>query len=82
MAHTNPIISKIKLPNSNVIYEICDKQAIHQDKIGIANGVAQLDSNGKVLASQLPSYDVPAITMAKIDEICGASIFAASEVEV
>ena len=56
MAHINPIISKIKLPNSNVIYEICDKQAIHQDKIGIANGVAQLDSNGRIPSSQLPSY--------------------------
>ena len=56
MAHTNPIISKIKLPNNGIIYEICDKQAIHQDKIGTANGIAQLDSNGRVPSSQLPSY--------------------------
>lgn len=31
MAHTNPIISKIKLPNSETPYDICDKDAIHQD---------------------------------------------------
>lgn len=56
MAHINPIISKIKLPNSDILYEVCDKQAIHQDEKGAANGIAELDVNGKVPTSQLPSY--------------------------
>lgn len=33
MAHTNHVISKIKLPSSETPYDICDKQAVHQDEI-------------------------------------------------
>lgn len=33
MAHANPVISKIKLPQSETPYEICDKDAVHQDDI-------------------------------------------------
>lgn len=29
MAHENPIISKIKLPQNETPYEICDKNAVH-----------------------------------------------------
>lgn len=29
MAHANPIISKIKLPQSETVYDICDKDAVH-----------------------------------------------------
>ena len=32
MAHEDPIISKIKLPNDEAIYDICDKNAIHKDE--------------------------------------------------
>ena len=31
MAHENPIISKIKLPQNETPYEICDKDAVHYD---------------------------------------------------
>lgn len=33
MAHTNPIISKVKLPGSELVYDIHDAQAIHQEEL-------------------------------------------------
>lgn len=33
MAHGKLIISKIKLPNEETPYEICDKDAVHVDDV-------------------------------------------------
>lgn len=38
------------------IYAIEDADAVHTSDIGTANGVAELDANGLVPSSQLPSY--------------------------
>ena len=38
------------------VYAVTDADAIHTSDVGVANGVAELDSNGKVPSSQLPSY--------------------------
>lgn len=38
------------------VYEVVDANAIHTSDVGVVNGVAELDSNGKVPSSQLPSF--------------------------
>ena len=38
------------------IYDFMDADAVHTADIGVAGGVAELDANGKVPSSQLPSY--------------------------
>lgn len=38
------------------IYDFMDADAVHTADIGVAGGVAELDSNGKVPSAQLPSY--------------------------
>lgn len=38
------------------VYEVTDANAIHTSDVGVANGVAELDANGFVPSSQLPSY--------------------------
>lgn len=38
------------------IYDFMDADAVHTADIGVAGGVAELDSNGKVPSSQLPSF--------------------------
>ena len=38
------------------VYEVTDADAIHTSDVGVANGVAELDANGFVPSSQLPSY--------------------------
>ena len=48
-------ISKIKLPDGNV-YDLRDSSKLETSQKGVANGVAELDENGKVPSSQLPSY--------------------------
>jgi len=53
MSETN-YISSIRLPNSETPYEIRDTSKIPSSEKGAANGVATLDSTGKVPSSQLP----------------------------
>lgn len=48
-------ISQIELPDGNT-YDIKDANAIPATEKGVNNGVAELDTNGKVPSSQLPSY--------------------------
>ena len=55
------LISKIVVPDSNEatgysLYNVKDSGAIHSSDVGVAGGVASLDSTGKVPSSQLPSY--------------------------
>ena len=50
------IITRIKDPDSGNIYFVKDLSAYHDNDKGVANGIAELDSNGKVPSSQLPSY--------------------------
>ena len=45
-----------KLGIDDTIYDVVDNDAVHSDDVGVANGVAELDSNGKVPSSQLPTY--------------------------
>ena len=42
--------------NANVTLDADDVGAVPANSLGVANGVAELDSNGLVPASQLPSY--------------------------
>lgn len=44
----NDITNWNNKPNSNIV--------VQKNQIGVANGIAQLDSSGKVPSSQLPSY--------------------------
>lgn len=49
------------------VYEVTDASAIHASDVGVANGIAELDSNGKVPKAELPSdvvYDNPTFTEA------------------
>lgn len=46
-------LEKIKIDSTT--YAIKDTNAIHESDIGVAGGVAELDSNGKVPSSQLPT---------------------------
>ena len=74
-------IKKIKLPNNDQVYDICDagaarKEALDekQDKIiGTAGQIVQINAEGKAEASSL-------INIEDIDEICGTSIQLSSEV--
>lgn len=50
------VVSKIKDRESGSIYIIKDNGAIRSTEKGTANGVAELDVNGKVPSGQLPSY--------------------------
>ena len=55
------LISKIVVPDSSeatgyALYNVKDANAIRSSEKGVANGVATLDSSGKVPSSQLPSY--------------------------
>lgn len=45
-----------KVSIDGTVYDVTDADAVHTSDIGTANGVAELDSNGKVPSSQLPSY--------------------------
>lgn len=45
-----------KLGIDGTIYDIVDADAVHSTDIGVASGVASLDSNGKVPSGQLPTY--------------------------
>lgn len=45
-----------KLGIDETIYDVVDNDAVHSDDVGVANGVAELDSNGKVPSAQLPTY--------------------------
>ena len=47
-------VYSLTLPNDNNAYWLKDKSL--QDAKGAANGIAELDSTGKVPSSQLPSY--------------------------
>lgn len=38
------------------VYSVKDADAVHSADVGVANGVAELDANGKVPSAQLPSY--------------------------
>lgn len=55
------LISKIVVPDSTSgtgysLYNVKDSDAVHSSDVGVASGVASLDSAGKVPSSQLPSY--------------------------
>ena len=45
-----------KLGIDGTVYGIKDADAVHSADVGVAGGVAELDSNGRVPSSQLPSY--------------------------
>lgn len=45
-----------KVGIDGTVYEVTDADAVHTSDIGTANGVAELDANGLVPSSQLPSY--------------------------
>ena len=45
-----------KLGIDGTVYGIKDADAVHSADVGAAGGVAELDSNGRVPSSQLPSY--------------------------
>ena len=45
-----------KVGIDGTVYEVTDADAVHASDIGTANGVAELDANGLVPSSQLPSY--------------------------
>ena len=45
-----------KVGIDGTVYEVTDADAVHTSDIGTANGVAELDTNGLVPSSQLPSY--------------------------
>ena len=47
-------LNKVNVNNSE--YDIRDTSKIPTSQKGVANGVAELDANGKVPSSQLPSY--------------------------
>ena len=64
VAITQEQVSQIELNKNNISSNINDIDSIYSqllnkvgvDKLGIANGVATLDSDGKVPSTQLPSY--------------------------
>lgn len=45
-----------KLGIDGTVYDITDADAVHSTDIGVASGVASLDSSGKVPTAQLPTY--------------------------
>ncbi len=45
-----------KVGIDGTVYAVTDDDAIHTADVGVAGGVAELDSNGRVPSSQLPSY--------------------------
>lgn len=55
-------ISSITLPGGGT-YDLKDKNAVHTSSKGAANGVASLDSTGKVPSSQLPSISIDYLTV-------------------
>ena len=65
------IISKIVVPSTTeatgyALYNIKDSNAIHSSEKGAANGVAELDENGKVPSSQLPAHAEGEVSSIKI----------------
>lgn len=61
------IASKIKDRESGAIYIVKDSGAIRLTDKGAANGVAELDANGKVPSGQLPSYVDDVLEYASLD---------------
>lgn len=47
-------LSKVGIDGT--VYDVTDADAVHSTDIGVASGVASLDSNGKVPSAQLPTY--------------------------
>lgn len=45
-----------KVSIDGTVYDVKDADAVHSADVGTANGVAELDANGLVPSSQLPSY--------------------------
>lgn len=45
-----------KLGIDGTVYDITDADAVHSADVGVADGVAGLDANGKVPTGQLPTY--------------------------
>lgn len=45
-----------KVSIDGTVYDVTDADAVHTSDIGTSNGVAELDANGLVPSSQLPSY--------------------------
>ena len=67
-------ISSIILPGGGT-YDLKDKNAIHTSDKGVVNGVASLDSTGKVPSSQLPPISsVDPETIAPVEETATATV--------